>query len=665
MEYENIAYKSFCWSLGTTSFRTKNFNLKIEQQLQLLNEFWNLSENKDVPWQNNNKIQEQYYLFMLEKGFVKGDASRKDKDAREKTSGLVDIGLIDENRRLTNAGKALLEISTSGDFSSDNPLQIPKDSFLYFKQLLKTSCNVSQDTVRPYIVLNYILSKVEYLSLEEFKFLLPLCTNKDNTEEIINGILAIRAGSTTIDTVITSLFMSMGNYKAALAHFLEVAVTENEICVIGMHRKSGANGKERYDVAYYPLYNALCKLYVSKDKTSIIDVYEATRAVKIGKWWRAYLFNSQSRKAIHKSPDDKLNTTIFDNVSSEAEFKVLFFKIMHLFKAKATLSDYYDLNRRYFKITDTVIFDDGKVYLDIVPKQFLSSVANELFECAFITSGNLSNNCELTEIAPCLVIKEETIISGINDELGLNISSMSEARQAVMDERHKRFNELIDSRFDDDTLISLLDKFENRNDDEIMSLVTDNADVPTIFEYVLGIIWYKVSERKGNILEYMNLSLEADLLPRTHAGGGEADIEYWYEACPDYPAHCMLLEATLADGTNQRRMEMEPVSRHLGEHILKHENNNSYCVFSTTYLDRNVISDFRNRKTFSYYNKDFTKSVDGLKIIPLQTTELKTIIRNGLNYRTLYTIFDNAFNSNEPVPTWYEKTMINNIGGAI
>ena len=38
--------------------------------------------------------------------------------------------------------------------------------------------------------------------------------------------------------------------------------------------------------------------------------------------------------------------------------------------------------------------------------------------------------------------------------------------------------------------------FESRNDDEIRSIVTDNADIPTIFEYVLGIAWYIISERK-------------------------------------------------------------------------------------------------------------------------------------------------------------------------
>ena len=64
---------------------------------------------------------------------------------------------------------------------------------------------------------------------------------------------------------------------------------------------------------------------------------------------------------------------------------------------------------------------------------------------------------------------------------------------------------------------------------EIYQMVTDSADIPTIFEYILGIIWYKISERTGKILDYMKLSLDADLLPKTHAAGGEADIVYEYE----------------------------------------------------------------------------------------------------------------------------------------
>ena len=68
---------------------------------------------------------------MKTKGFVEGEAGNKPKDAREKTSGLVDIGLIDDGRKLSDVGKALLKISTENDFSSDNQFQIDKDSFIY------------------------------------------------------------------------------------------------------------------------------------------------------------------------------------------------------------------------------------------------------------------------------------------------------------------------------------------------------------------------------------------------------------------------------------------------------------------------------------------------------------------------------------------------------
>ena len=95
-----------------------------------------------------------------------------------------------------------------------------------------------------------------------------------------------------------------------------------------------------------------------------------------------------------------------------------------------------------------------------------------------------------------------------------------------------------------------------------------------------------MSERQGNILDFMQLSLEANLLPKTHAAGGYADIIYEYEACLAYPKHALLLEATLADGTNQRRMEMEPVSRHLGDYRIRFNNPFDYSLFVSTYLDK-------------------------------------------------------------------------------
>jgi hypothetical protein len=91
MEKE-IGFKSYCWAIGTTSYRTDNFNMSIEKQLQLLKQFRELKENEGKKWNGNNKFQAEYYNYLKENNFVKGEAARPDKDAREKTSGLSHYG---------------------------------------------------------------------------------------------------------------------------------------------------------------------------------------------------------------------------------------------------------------------------------------------------------------------------------------------------------------------------------------------------------------------------------------------------------------------------------------------------------------------------------------------------------------------------------------------
>lgn len=121
-----LKYKSFYWCLGTTSFRTKNFNKRIEQQLALLQDFWAFEKNVGKEWNGNNKLQTDYYDFLHQVSFLTGNANNKPKDAREKTSGLVALGLIDESRKLTAVGNELLKLSKQNNFHVD---KIPEISY--------------------------------------------------------------------------------------------------------------------------------------------------------------------------------------------------------------------------------------------------------------------------------------------------------------------------------------------------------------------------------------------------------------------------------------------------------------------------------------------------------------------------------------------------------
>lgn len=74
------------------------------------------------------------------------------------------------------------------------------------------------------------------------------------------------------------------------------------------------------------------------------------------------------------------------------------------------------------------------------------------------------------------------------------------------------------------------------------------------------------------------------------------------------------------------------------------------------HLNINVISDFRSRKTTPFYDlQDYSKSIARMKIIPLQTSELKKIVSNGKTYKELYPLFEAAFNSTLFPHEWYES----------
>ncbi|MDD5989732.1 MAG: AlwI family type II restriction endonuclease [Paludibacteraceae bacterium] len=667
--YEKIGYSSFVWKFGTTSFRTTKFNKMTEWQLRLLDEFWQKPEYSDYGWEKSYMFDGQddiywikcrYYDWLVQNEFMDGGEpeDKKFKTAREKTSGLYDMGLINENHRLTAVGRKLLELAESETYSEMTPLNISKDSMLYLEQLLKLSSSDTGTVVRPFIVVLYLLSKLEYLSNDEFKYLMPLCTNQESTKYILEFIKELRRGRGSIDNVIVRILLSRSNYKLGLERFISNVFSKDLLLSVSMNRKS----PERYDINYVPLYKQMHSVFMQKDDSQIIPLFQTITKFtnsNISIKWKSLLFDTPSTAAVKKEPKKHILSLPENVTCSEEKFKEFFFITMHLFKAKATLEDYLDLNRRYLGLTNCFIFEDSQVKLDIVPRQFFGKAIDALYQQAYTESEKLEECTSLSEICPELVFSESDIIDGINKDLGTHISTIEEAYSEIDRIKYQRFDKLVKEKFSDSQLIMLLDCFNRREDSTINQMVTDNADIPTIFEYILGIIWWKASHQKGKVLDYMKLSLDANLLPITHAAGGEADIVYEYPQCDSYPAHSVLLEATLADGTNQRRMEMEPVSRHVGNHILRTENSLSYGIFATTFLHINVISDFKSRKHTPYFDtQDEAKFIPGMKITPLDTDDLRNIIENGIKYEDLYNRFETAYQRADEYANpkqWYEE----------
>ena len=417
---KELKYKSFCWVIGTTSFRTAKLNLKIEQQLRLLDEF-----HKTIkPWEWNNNTQEKYYDFMKNKKFVSGDASRKDKDAREKTSGLVDIGLITENRLLTEVGKKLLEITDKVEISKNNIFNIEDDSYIYLKQLLKTSINVDNNFIKPYIVLVYCLEELGYITYDEFTYFIPLITDKESLNEIIENIRRYRKNELKKEDVIYQKLISMANYIDAKKEFLDNEVTEDLVCLIGMNRKS-----KTYDKIFFQLYKLLKAIFIDKNNQDYLKTFEIINKItgKSSIHWKKLVFNTNKKESIKKNKENSIiKNCPFYNCKNEKDFKETFFKYFHTFKAMATLEDYFDLNRRYLALTETFIFEDSIIKLDVFPKYYFKEIISNLIDEAFVEAKNLKENIEIDKISDSLKIDLNRIYSNLSKDLNVKIILMKQ-----------------------------------------------------------------------------------------------------------------------------------------------------------------------------------------------------------------------------------------------
>ena len=659
---EDIKFQSYCWSLGTTSFRVKDLNFKIERQLQILKELWN--ENQNVRWNGNNSIQEEYYNKMLQKNFITGEANNKPKDARQKTSGLVQIGVIDDNRHITEIGEKIIDIVEQENFKSDNIFNINKDSYLYLKQLLKLQITDNGINIKPFAVLLYFLSELGYLTKDEFTYILPLCTNREYIDIMLENIKKYRNNQKTIEDIIQNKMENMSNYKAAIDFIKENGVNSiDEFSIIDMGRKGTKYVEPMYNF-FEALYRISKKDFDEEALDTIINfIKEQTKKnSKVAKYWKDYLRYS-SKMLTEEYLEDIKEIPLF-NFKNKTEYTIEFFKVMHTAKLKATLEDYADLNKRYISLSDIVIFEDDKIELDVFPKYFFLNISKEIVNTEILDKDKYNNfistDIELNKIYECLNVNVDEIIYQIQADYPDRVVNKDSIKTFIEDEKLRRFNELIDNKFNENQLVQLFTYIENNDRSAINEYVDWNSDVPTIFEYILGITWYRLSNRSGNILEYMKLSLDANLLPKTHAAGGTADIVYEYNKTNNYPEHKVLLEATLTESTSQRKNEMEPVSRHLMREIQENDNDDTYAVFVANILQEEVLSDFRSRKNYQFRGKTSVKS--GLKIISLSIRDIIKLINIKIQYSKLYKIFDEAYkDTNINDLEWYEKLVKNKI----
>ena len=104
---------------------------------------------------------------------------------------------------------------------------------------------------------------------------------------------------------------------------------------------------------------------------------------------------------------------------------------MHIFKARATLSDYFDLNRRYFKITDVVLFEDNNIKIDVLPQCYIEIIAGNLLNIAFEQTELLSKKFNAKRYRLIFDIDINILYQKLGYALGTNVTNKEMAQKVI------------------------------------------------------------------------------------------------------------------------------------------------------------------------------------------------------------------------------------------
>lgn len=636
--------KIFYSNFGNTSLRVKNLLYNLESQLLLFQELFAEATLSDT-WTNGSELQKKYLNKLYTTGLLisKTKNNMGTKDARVKSSPLEDLNLVRrESKKITALGEELLVLLNTNLFKENNDfLQIDLVSLFFLKSFFQYTKKVNHSLDNETLFTRYLVafSDNNYsLNKTQFELLPIICSDLEEYQRYSSDF---HNKTLNKDNLILKVLENTDSYKINRNLFIDAILKNNfqEASLI-LKTAKGIQGGEKVCSLYYLIRDILLgkyDAYVSKAQVSSLNktlkVY-STEGMK-------YILSNKPKENLHM-------VKTFFAYDNEAVFAKLFFDFVHISRVKNNLDDYYDLNRRYLKLTG--IFEFYSDSVNIIPTAAILLKAlgssNKWLECFRHLSINRHSLNYLFE-------KDEV-------KIGLKEFGLENNTKDLKEYKHKKDKEkmqkLLDERFSKDVLCNkILPLFETRRDSELHKLVCEDATIPTIYEYAVALSWYYIDDKNIDFILNAGLSFDSDMLPKSHAGGGTADLNY------DYADHKLLIEVTLTSNTNQRKAEMESVSRHLGKMLAsikdKKIREQSYAIFIAEYLDKNVLNDFRARQNIIWEDKD--EIIDGMNILPICTKDLIKILKSSAFYRgELQKIFNDMLSNNEKHGSkWYNETI--------
>ena len=328
------------------------------------------------------------------------------------------------------------------------------------------------------------------------------------------------------------------------------------------------------------------------------------------------------------------------------------YKLFSLSKSLDQIREYSDTTKRIFKATGIIYFENG--YVELAYKEICTCIFNDNKIMNRI-SGNINNEyhllykcyneyekgtdsyfCRITSLAETLACYEEQV-EQIEQEISAEFSDapLDQISQIVADRRRLEFVNFIAKEYPIDKVKFILGLFGDRsNDNKIKAIVSKDATVPTIYEYIVGLAWYYFSGKRIDLLASYNLSLSANFEPLVHAGGGQGDIVIYEDE------KVVMLEATLMNANSQKRGEWEPVLRHSINLKIEEESKNTgrgvTSFFIADSFDYNTINIWKAIAGVPLQSSiDKTRFTDNVVIMPVNTDELIILMDKANDYDSI------------------------------
>lgn len=646
------------FNMGDTSIRVKQVVDVNKIILHQLHEFMKITEN----WEGNQVAQEEFYRSFIEeivrieeedgielfrdfsrlRNYTLPSNNKIGFRARTLTNTLVKVGLISSKRIISEVGKRYLnnELHPADEF--ERMLGLSLDNLVYLRQLLKLRIYEpnGQNYFYNFRLALKFLSKYDNVPQNDFlKIIESIKPNqtKDEINKIINDYKDVSDNLISFEDYYKNTFSTTLRTRVELEKVKEIFITKDFKDENFIKYFSNRDSNET-SLLYKEFVLALIDLTENHSIAAFDEIKRLSRKPKIKKAFGAnklpftFTRNESLKHFLKKNAENPL----LDNNHYSIYLEFIFSKHNDLIR------EYSDMCRRIFQITGLISFDNGlanptskwilKPLLEILGDNFILNGCEEYNQYENTLSSLWLKDSTTYEILELSEDVLNELFKAVANEFG--VKEISAIPGLIKERREGEYRSFIDSHFPKHIVIHILENIAQRNDDEVFKLVTDNATIPTIYEYILTIAWYHISDKKNYQLhESFQLSLDGNKLPLTHRGGGAGDIEIITDE------YALLIEATLMNMNTQKRGELEPVIRHSTNFTLQHKKNiqQIQTIFIANELDNNVQNMFRATQFIELNGTIEVGNVSGLNIFALTTDEIILILNQDIKDITILT----------------------------